>query len=292
MLKSMTGYGRAEGATATHFYTVEVQALNHRFTDIRVRLPRTLASLEHELHREVQRRFHRGRFDVQVAETPQGEVPRVLRIDRMVARQYVEALQDLQAELRLSGEVTVEALIGLRDLVNLEPAEVDLGEVGAVVKEVLHRALNEVDLMRGKEGEVLAQDLALGLDRIEAALQAVEVRGPQVAEAYRQRLRERASALLGASPPDPDRLEQEVVLFADRSDISEECTRLRSHLQQFREILRAAGPHGRRLEFLLQELQREVNTIGAKAADVVISPMVVQMKTEVERLREQVQNLE
>jgi len=292
MLKSMTGYGRAEGATTTHLYTMEVQALNHRFTDIRVKLPRALASLEHQLHREVQRRFHRGRFDIQVAERLQGEVPRMLRIDRVVARQYVEALRELQAELRLSGEVTVEALIGLRDLMNLEVAEVDVGEVGAVLKEVLHRALDEVDLMRGKEGEALTQDLVACLDRMETALQAVEIRGPQGVEAYRHRLKERVSSLLGVSLPDPDRLEQEVVLCADRSDITEECARLRSHLRQFRETLREAGPHGRRLEFLLQEMQREVNTIGAKAADVIISQMVVQMKTEGERLREQVQNIE
>jgi uncharacterized protein (TIGR00255 family) len=292
MLKSMTGYGRAEGATATHLYTVEVQAFNHRFIDIRVKLPRALASLEHELHREVQRRFHRGRFDVQVAEKLQGEVPRTFRIDRIVARQYVEALRELQAELRLSGELTVEALIGLRDLVNLEVAEVDVREVGTVLKEVLHRALDELNLMRGKEGEVLTQDLMVCLDRMETALQAVAIRGPQVVEAYRIRLKERTGSLVGVSPPDPDRLEQEVVLFADRSDITEECTRLRSHLQQFRETLRETGPHGRRLEFLLQEMQREVNTIGAKAADAIISQMVVQMKTQGERLREQVQNIE
>jgi uncharacterized protein (TIGR00255 family) len=292
MLKSMTGYGRAEGATTTHLYTVEVQALNHRFTDIRVKLPRALAALEHELHREVQRRFHRGRFDIQVAERLQGEVPRLLRIDQEVARQYVEALRELQAELRLSGEVTVDALIGLRDLVSLGVAEVDVGEVGTVLKAALHRALDEVDSMRGKEGEALAQDVAACLDRTETTLQAVEIRGPQVVEAYRLRLQERASSLLGVSLPDPDRLEQEVVLFADRSDIAEECTRLRSHLRQFRETLPGPGPHGRRLEFLLQEMQREVNTIGAKAADALISQMVVQMKTDVERLREQVQNIE
>lgn len=292
MLKSMTGYGRAEGATTTHLYTVEVQALNHRFTDIRVKLPRALAALEHELHREVQRRFHRGRFDIQVAERLQGEVPRLLRIDQEVARQYVEALRELQAELRLSGEVTVDALIGLRDLVSLGAAEVDVGEVGTVLKAALHRALDEVDSMRGKEGEALAQDVAACLDRMETTLQAVEIRGPQVVEAYRLRLQERASSLLGVSLPDPDRLEQEVVLFADRSDIAEECTRLRSHLRQFRETLPGPGPHGRRLEFLLQEMQREVNTIGAKAADALISQMVVQMKTDVERLREQVQNIE
>ncbi len=292
MLRSMTGYGRAEGATTTHLYAVEVQAFNHRFTDIRVKLPRALASLEHRLYREVQRRFHRGRFDVQVVEKLQGEVPRRLQIDRGAVRQYVEALRELQAELRLPGEVTVQALIGLRDLVTLEVAEVDNRGVETVLTEVLHRALDELDLMRGKEGEVLAQDLVGCLDHMETTLQAVEIRGPQVVEAYRIRLRERASSLLGALPPDPDRLEQEVVLFADRSDVTEECTRLRSHLQQFRETLRGAGPHGRRLEFLLQEMQREVNTIGVKAADAVISRLVVQMKTEVERLREQVQNVE
>ncbi|MEE9182803.1 MAG: YicC/YloC family endoribonuclease [candidate division NC10 bacterium] len=292
MLKSMTGYGRAEGATATHLYVLEIQAFNHRFTDIRIRFPRALASMEHELHRELRGRVHRGRFDVQVTEKLLGEIPRTLRIDRGAIEQYVGTLRELQRELNLQGDVTIEAVIGLRDLVSLEATEVDLAETGMVLRQLIHRAMDEAESMRRKEGENLARGLEGGLTQIEAALQTVEARVPHIVEAYRTRMQERVSALLDAPLSDPDRLAQEVVLFADRSDITEECTRLKSHLQQFRSILQGAGPHGRRLEFLLQEMHREINTIGAKAADALISPVVVEIKADLERLREQVQNIE
>lgn len=292
MLKSMTGYGRAEGATAPYLYTVEVQAFNHRFTDIRIRLPRALASLEHGLHREIRERVHRGRFDVQVTEKLSGEIPRTLRVDRGAIQQYVGALRELQRELDLRGEVTIEALIGVRDLVTLEALEVDVAEASAVLRQLIHAALDEVDSMRRREGENLGRNLELCVSQVEAGLATVETRAPEVVEAYRSRVQERVKALLGAPLSDPDRLAQEAVLLAERSDITEECTRLKSHIQQFRTILQGTGPHGRRLDFLLQEMHREVNTLGTKAADPVISPVVVEMKADLERLREQVQNIE
>lgn len=292
MLKSMTGYGRAEGATPTHLYTVEVQAFNHRFTDIRAKLPRALIFLEHAFHRQLRERVHRGRFDVQVTERLHGEIPRTVRIDRGAIAQYVEALRVLQRELDLGGEVTVDALIGLRDLVGMEAAELDPTEAEGLLQRLLHQALDEVESMRTKEGEHLARSLERALDQVETALATVEARAPDMVEAYRARLHERINALLGAPLVSPERLAQEVALFADRSDITEECTRLRSHLQQLRTILRGEGPHGRRLEFLLQEMSRETNTIGAKATDATISPVVVEIKAELERLREQIQNIE
>ena len=292
MLKSMTGYGRADGATATHVYTVEVQAFNHRFTDVRIRLPRTLASLEHGLQREIRERVHRGRFDVQVTEKLSGEISRTLRIDRGAIQQYVGALRELQRELDLGGQVTIEALMGVRDLVTLEATEVDMAEAGALLGQLLEAALDEVDSMRRKEGENLARSLETCLGQIEAGLATVETRAPEIVEGYRTRLQERVRALLGAPLSDPDRLVQEVALLAERSDITEECTRLKSHIQQFRTIIQERGPHGRRLDFLLQEMHREVNTLGAKAADAIISPVVVEMKADLERLREQVQNIE
>ncbi|MFQ5658766.1 MAG: YicC/YloC family endoribonuclease [Candidatus Methylomirabilales bacterium] len=292
MLKSMTGYGRAEGATATYLYTVEIQTFNHRFTDIRIRLPKALASLEHELHREVRERGRRGRFDVLVTEKLHGEIPRSLRVDRGAIQQYVNALREVQRELDLRGEVTIEALIGIRDLVSLEVAEVDLVEVRTVLRQLLHRALDEVESMRAKEGDNIARALEVCLADIEARLETVEARTPQVVEAYRTRIQQRVGALLGGVLPEPDRIAHEVVLFADRSDITEECTRLKSHIQQFGTSLEGMGPQGRRLEFLLQEMHREVNTIGSKSTDAVISQAVVEIKADLERLREQVQNIE
>jgi uncharacterized protein (TIGR00255 family) len=292
MLKSMTGYGRAESATATHLYAIEVQAFNHRFTDIRIKLPRALASVEHGLHRQLRERVHRGRFDVQVTEKLLGEIPRAVRIDRGAIAQYVGVLRDLQRELDLGGEITVDALIGLRDLVGMEAADLDQSEAEGLLRQLLGKALDEVDAMRRAEGENLGRSLAAALDQIEAGLKTVEARMPELVLAVRARLAERITALLDGPLPHPDRLAQEVALFADRSDVSEECTRLKSHCQQVRAILTGEAPHGRRLEFLLQEMVREVNTIGAKAADAVISPVVIEMKAELERLREQIQNIE
>lgn len=292
MLKSMTGYGRADGATAAYLYTVEVQAFNHRFTDVRIRLPKTLASLEHGLQRAIREGVHRGRFDVQVTEKLSGETSRNLRIDRTAIQQYIGALRELQRDLDLGGEITIEALIGMRDLVTLEAAEVDMAEAGTVIAQLLQAALDDVDSMRRKEGENLARSLETGMSQIEANLATVETRAPELVEAHRTRVQERVSALLGGPLPDPDRLAQEAAILAERSDIAEECTRLKSHIQQFRAIIRGTGPHGRRLDFLLQEMHREVNTLGTKAADATLSPVVVAMKADLERVREQVQNIE
>lgn len=292
MLKSMTGYGRADGASAAHLYAVEVQAFNHRFTDVRIRLPKSLASLEHRLQREIRERVHRGRFDVQITEKLSGEISRTLRIDRGAIQQYIGALRELQRELSLGGKVTIEALIGLRDLVTLEATEVDIAEAGTVLGQLLQAALDDVDSMRRKEGENLARSLEVCVSQIEAGLATVETRAPEIVEAYRTRVQERVRALLGEPFPDPDRLAQEAAILAERSDITEECTRLKSHIQQFRTIIHGVGPHGRRLDFLLQEMHREVNTLGTKAADATISPVVVDMKADLERLREQVQNIE
>lgn len=292
MLKSMTGYGRADGGAGSYLYSVEVQAFNHRFTDVRIRLPKTLASLEHGLQREIRERVHRGRFDVQVTEKLSGEISRTLRIDRGAIQQYIGALRELQRELDLGGEVTIEALMGVRDLVTLEATEVDVAEAGVVLSQLLRAALDEVDSMRRKEGENLARNLETCVSQIEAGLATVETRAPEIVEGYRTRVQERIKTMLGAPLSDPDRLAQEVALLAERSDITEECTRLKSHIQQFRTIIHGRGPHGRRLDFLLQEMHREVNTLGTKAADATISPVVVEMKADLERLREQVQNIE
>lgn len=292
MLKSMTGFGRGEHTTPRAHYRVEVQAVNHRFVEVRARLPRRLWRLEHQIQREVQNRFGRGRFEVHLTERLLGDPARTVHVDRAAARQFVAALRALQQELDLSGALSIEALIGLRDLVSLEEPEEDPGAEWEEIRPALEQAFADLEAMREKEGAALAAELRHRLGLLEQGLSAVLARAPETASVYRARLQARVAALAASVPLDPARLEQEVVLFADRADITEEGARLASHLAQFRDLLEAPGPQGRRLEFLLQEIHREVNTLGTKAADAGIAGEVVAMKAELEKIREQLQNVE
>lgn len=292
MLKSMTGFGRGEHTSPRAHYRVEVQAVNHRFVEVRARVPRRLWHLEHQIQREVQQRFGRGRFEVHLSERLLIEPPRAIRVDRAAAREFVAAVRALREELGLPGDLSVEALAGLRDLVSFEEAEEEAGAAWEEIRPALEQAFADLEAMREKEGAALAADLRHRLDLLERGLTAVLARAPGTVAAYRARLQERVAALAAGVPLDPGRLEQEVVLFADRADISEEGARLASHLAQFRDLLEAPGPHGRKLEFLLQEMHREVNTLGSKAADASIAAEVVTMKAELEKMREQIQNVE
>ncbi len=292
MLKSMTGFGRGEHATPRAHYRVEVQAVNHRFVEVRARLPRRLSRLEHQIQREVQHRFGRGRFEVHLSERLLTDPPRTIRVDRAAAREFVAAVRALQEELGLPGALSVEALASLRDLVSFEEPEEEAGAVWEEIRPALEQAFADLEAMREKEGAALTGELRHRLDLLERGLATVLARAPGTVAAYRARLQERVAALAGGVPLDPGRLEQEVVLFADRADITEEGARLASHLAQFRDLLDAPGPQGRKMEFLLQEMHREVNTLGTKAADAAIAVEVVAMKAELEKMREQLQNVE
>ncbi len=292
MVKSMTGYGRGESMGPGRALTVEVQALNHRFLEVRARLPRRFSALEHRIQGVIQRRFHRGRFDVSLTEKAFDQRPLTLHVNRDLAAQYLRALKALQEEFGLPGQVTVEMLGATQELFEIAEKEEELEESWGQVKAALEKALDALEAMRAKEGEALQEELLIGLARAEAILERIEQRAPEIPQGYKERLKARLEALLEGRGVDPLRLEQEVALFADRSDITEECTRLKSHLTQFRSFLRQEGPHGRKLDFLLQEMGREANTIGAKAFDAGISHEVILLKAELERLREQVQNIE
>lgn len=288
----MTGFGRGEAGGRGRTYTVEVQSVNHRFLEVRCRLPKRLAGLEPRLQRTVQQRFARGHFEMSVQEKDLEGRTRTLKVDLPLARQYVELLRALQAEMHLPGQVTVEMLAGQRDLISVEDSEETLEEVWAEVEPALAAALDALATMRCQEGAALVEALLRHLDEIEGILIGVAGRTADLVAAHRNRLRERVADLLDGRLPDPLRLEQEVALLAERGDVAEECDRLRSHITQFRETLGQAGPQGRRLDFLLQEMNREANTIGSKASDASLAQDVVSLKTAIERLREQVQNIE
>jgi uncharacterized protein (TIGR00255 family) len=293
MLNSMTGFGRGEQITPSRRYLCELQSVNHRYLEVRSRLPRRLAGLDLLIQRAVQGRFARGRIDVTVTEElPDGE-PRKLRLNRTLALEYLSAFKALQAELGLPGEVTLEFLCSQRDLFEVEGDEAGSPEADwPEIQAALERAMEGVAEMRRDEGRALKAALLGHLDQVEAILAGIIARAPEVVRSYKNRLEIRLQRLLEGKTVDPGRLEQEVALLADRSDIAEEVARLTSHLGQFRESIGQQGPHGRRSEFLLQEMQREANTIGAKANDAKISQDVIALKSILEQLREQVQNVE
>jgi uncharacterized protein (TIGR00255 family) len=217
---------------------------------------------------------------------------RSLKVDLPLARQYVELLRALQREMELPGQIGVEMLAGQRELISVEESEETLDESWGELEPALTAALESMAGMRTQEGVALVAALTRHLAEIETVLARIAGRAPDLVATQRTRLRERVTELLDGRLPDPVRLEQEVAILAERGDVAEECDRLQSHLGQFRETLMQPGPQGRRLDFLLQEMNREANTIGSKAADAGLAREVVELKTAVERLREQVQNLE
>jgi uncharacterized protein (TIGR00255 family) len=296
MIHSMTGFGSASFRVAESGFDVEVRSVNHRHLDARVRLPRTLAHLEPDFRGRIQARFARGKIDCNVV-TPASEVPvpRV-SVDLEAARRYLDAAEELAREEGVSGQLSVADLLALPGVAGFVEPEIPADVLSEAALAALDRALDGLEAMRVREGEAIGRDLLQRVARVAELSLEIEARSGQVQERARERLRKRARQLESETGLlDEARLHQEVVLAADRLDVSEEIVRLRSHVEQFRSIAESGGagsPVGRRLEFLLQELGREVNTIGSKGADAPVAHWVVELKAELERLREQVLNVE
>jgi uncharacterized protein (TIGR00255 family) len=291
MIRSMTGFGAGRAAQGDEAVDVEVRSVNHKFCEVKVRLPRELAALEVEIARAVKERLARGGVEVSVRRSgaPSAVAP---RIDVKLAAEYARAFEDLKSRLGLPGSVGLADVLAADGVVRLEerPPDVDAGReaVGAA----LAAALDALSAMRAREGEALARDLRARLELVEALVAKVEALAPQSIEHYRTRLSERIADVARGFVPDPARLAQEVALFADRMDVSEEITRLRSHVGQMRGLMGGGEPAGRKMEFLVQEMHREANTIGSKSQSTEIAAHVVTLKAEIERMREQVQNVE
>jgi uncharacterized protein (TIGR00255 family) len=292
MLRSMTGFGAGDLATAAGRYTVEARSLNHRFLEIVVRLPRELAPLEDRIRALVQGRVLRGRVEVAIMRENYGKRLRTVRIDIDLAKAFASALNDLKQALELPGSPDLAMLSALPDLIRIEEQKEDLEAAWTAIAEGVEVALSRLVAMREREGARLTSDLGQRVRRLAERADEIERRAPLVVQEHAARLTRRIEELIGTAPVDEGRLAAEVAIFADRSDIAEETTRFRSHLAQMQQMLIGSGPAGRTLEFLLQELGREANTIGSKANDVEISRAVIAVKGDLESLREQIQNLE
>jgi uncharacterized protein (TIGR00255 family) len=291
MIASMTGYGRAEAPFGDLLVAVEVRSVNHRFCEVAARLPRSLSAYETRFRKVIQNRIARGRVDLTVNAGGDRQVKRVA-VDSALARQYYEAYRSLKEQLGLAGEVSLEAVISARDVLTCVEPEVDPAALAAHVEALIVKALDGLDGMRRQEGEAIANDVAQRLHRVGATLDRIDGRASRMMAEYSARLRSRASTLAEGLDIEPSRLAQEVALYAERCDYTEEVTRIRSHLAQCEQALTGGGPIGRVLDFLVQELNREVNTIGSKANDAEVTSAVVAVKSELEKVREQIQNVE
>ena len=290
-IHSMTGFGRGEVAFGEGRLSVEVRTVNSRHLDVRVRSGRELAAFERVVRAGVAKHFVRGAVDVNLryAGAPGGESR--VEIDLGVARQYVKAARELAAE-GVTPEFPAVALLSLPGVSRVKELELEPEAAAPVLEAALEQACAAAVAMRQREGEALARELQQRSKALATVLSEIEARAEEVREGLRQRLQKRLAALAPELGLDPWRLEQEVVLHAERLDVTEETVRFRSHLAQFHETLRTPGGVGRKLEFLLQELGREANTIASKASDAPINHRVVELKTELEKLREQVLNVE
>ena len=292
MVRSMTGFGRGEASGANLGITVEAKAVNHRYLDIAIRMPRELNLLEEELRALCRQQLTRGRIDVFVKIMTKEADVRAVSVNTALAKAYLEHARSLCAETGLSIELTVAELLRLPEVIQLAESEFDVDEARELLVAAGGQAVVGLVQMRVLEGERLAADILAYLVSIEQQLSVIEAHGPMVVEEYRVRLENRLQEMLPEGLLDPSRLAQEVAIFADRACIAEEIVRLRSHLLQARSLLGTREPVGRKLDFLVQEMNREINTIGSKANDAEIAQRVVEMKSDLEKVREQVQNIE
>jgi uncharacterized protein (TIGR00255 family) len=288
----MTGYGRGESERDGARVCVEINSVNRRQSDIVINLPRELSAFEPRIREVVSDRITRGRTNIVVSYERTKSAPRNIALDRDLARSYHESMRALQDELRVTGEITIGMILQAPGVLRFSEDDLVPNETWRTLEAALRTALDDLVRMREHEGKHLARDLIHRLKIIRQSLKEVRKLHPPVAEKYRVALLERLSKAGLEFAPNDERLLKEVALFADRSDVSEELTRLESHLAQFAHHLRKDEPVGRTLEFITQEISRELNTLGAKAGDAEISKHVVVCKAELEKIREQVQNLE
>lgn len=289
----MTGFGRGDARSDAAGISVEMRSVNNRYLDVQVKLPRSLAAFEPRVRKVVQERFSRGRIDIFVNRSGGDVRPFRLVLDAGLAEQYVGILRDAKARFGLSGDIDVSLLAAMPEAITKEDVAEDADALWQLLERALHDAAASLRAMRENEGRALAQDVSGRLDAMRTMTDAVKVRVPDTVDQARKRMIESLERIM-KEQPDPARVAQEIAILAERTDVTEELTRLGSHLGQFRGLLASSDgePLGRKMDFLIQEMGREVNTIASKALDAGISLKVVEMKAELEKIREQVQNIE
>lgn len=291
MIKSMTGYGRASSSSDAGEITIEIKSVNHRFRDISSKLPSKLSFLDSQIRKEIEKVVTRGKVDTFISFDNKGESI-ALEVNLPLAKEYYRVVTNLKKELALDSDITLSQLASLKDIIKSSEVPLDEASMRDLLFPVLSQALASLDDMRLKEGETLKKDLLDRLSAIAGLSKEIESRQPEQTRIYAEKLMKRVGDLSEGIEIDQSRIAQEVAIMAEKSDVTEEVVRLDSHLNQFRELLDSGESIGRKLDFLIQEMNREINTIGSKSNDAEISREVVEMKAEVEKIREQVQNIE
>ena len=292
MIRSMTGYSRKERVVHGYRVVVEIRAVNHRFCEISTHLPTTISPYEAKIKRIISQRVSRGKVDASISLRNGSKPQQYIHIDEDLARQYVCALKKLQRELGLTGNVDINLLANVRELTIFAPSSIPTEVVTEIMDRVLPYALEEFDLMRQREGRALARDILRHIRQIRRDVTAVERRTPRIVQHHANRLHAKVKQLTKDYAVDDARVSQEIALFATRCDISEELARVVSHLDQCQTLMKAGTAVGKTLNFLMQELNREVNTMGTKGNDLDVSHRTVAIKGKLEKIREQLQNLE
>jgi len=292
LIRSMTGYGRGECERAGKVFIAEIRSVNNRFRDVVLRLPRTLQAFEEEVRAQVASRMRRGRIDVSIQIEREGEELIRLELNLPLVTSYLRIMRQLSDEFGLDNRVSPLALCQLKDVILFKPEESDPNDLMAGIREVMGMALDSCDAMRMQEGRAIGEDFKKRILLIRGYLDEIEARASLVVEDYRRKLYEKIRLLGNGITLDEGRLLQEIAIHAEKCDITEEISRGRSHLDQFENFLSSEESIGRKLDFLLQEIHREINTMSTKASDASISIKAVEVKAELEKLREQVQNVE
>ena len=294
MIKSMTGFGRGEYTDGKRSITVEIKSVNHRYSDITVKMPRRYPFAEDKIKNTVKEKIRRGKVDVSIIVDNIAENDVNIRLNTMLAKQYYDNLTELRSEFDLSGDISLQFMASLPDVMKAIPDVEDEEEITNAILIPVAEAAANLEKMRAVEGEKLAEDLIAKGEHVKEILDRIEERAPQVVVDYTAKLKERIQELVGSAVQIPeDRILVEAAVFADKCAIDEEITRLNSHLIQLRNIIeKSSQPEGKKLDFLVQEMNREANTIGSKANDITITNYMLEIKSEIEKIREQVQNIE
>lgn len=291
-MKSMTGYGRAREASNEREIVVELRAVNHRYLDINVKAPRGYGFLEEAIKKLAASKISRGKVDIYISVTDLAAQETTITLNHELAQSYFDALVELRDALHLHDDISVMSIAKMPDVLVSQRVEVDADALTASVSEVFNEAVKQFDEMRQIEGEKLADDIRNRMNTIKEVVEQVEIRSPERVTAYREKLEKRMNEILADSTVDEQRILTEAAIFADKTAVDEETVRLRSHLDQLDNMLKDSNPVGRKLDFLVQEMNREANTIGSKANDSILANYVIALKAEIEKIREQIQNIE
>lgn len=292
MIRSMTGFGSAELERDGQRLTAEIRSVNHRYCDVSMRAPKLVSAYEDQVRQLIGERYSRGKFNLTITWSGAGDEGEVLKVNEPVADRYVALLDQLRLRYKLESGLDMRTLAQLPDVFVWEHTALSDEQTWSLVKQIVTHACENMEAMKSREGRSIADDLEHRLTILRTQLDLVSERAPYRPLEAKERLMTRVQTLLGDVEMDPIRIAQEVAMMVDRLDCTEECVRLSAHIDQFRSLIEGAELAGRKLNFLLQEMNREGNTIGAKSNDVAITRAVIVMKEEIERLREQVQNVE